>query len=482
MKKSSFILSLMLLWSSFAASQTIVEYAMDHIISNNYIGNGAQWDPYQLDYGHGKMQMAEAEWQKIYKRLDFMRPQLMRVVHNTAELMTTGKLDPSGNIDQVTHILDYCQKNNITVIFGDWGWGLADAKANTYDKKKIEMAADYVTFLVKEKGYSCIKYYNMINEPNGFWSTTEGNYDLWRDITLCFYNRLKKNRMLNHIKLVGADLAIWTPAEVDWQEKASKDINLGLYDIHTYPSKVTVNSGQYGKICKAYKDAVPQGKQIVMGEIGLKFVEPTDSLYQQENLRRAAALPYASMDDSQMFIFDYMYGTDMADVLMQTANVGYAGCVAWMLDDAMHSAEAPDKLKMWGFWNILGDEFFGSEQENIRPWYYAWSLLCRYMPQGCSIYETKIKGNPNIKALAVKKDGKTMLAVLNVSKRPQKVTLQGKTNLASCKQYIYAEGRLKTSEEKILEPNNPHLHLNLVKGENIDMPGEALYIYTDFDF
>lgn len=99
MKKSSFILSLMLLWSSFAASQTIVEYAMDHIISNNYIGNGAQWDPYQLDYGHGKMQMTEAEWQKIYKRLDFMRPQLMRVVHNTTELMTTGKLDPSGNID-----------------------------------------------------------------------------------------------------------------------------------------------------------------------------------------------------------------------------------------------------------------------------------------------------------------------------------------------------------------------------------------------
>ena len=38
-----------------------------------------------------------------------MRPQLMRVVHNTTELMTTGKLDPSGNIDQVTHILDYCQ-------------------------------------------------------------------------------------------------------------------------------------------------------------------------------------------------------------------------------------------------------------------------------------------------------------------------------------------------------------------------------------
>ena len=78
MKKSSFILSLMLLWSSFAASQTIVEYAMDHIISNNYIGNGAQWDPYQLDYGHGKMQMAEAEWQKLEATLDKITPAFIK--------------------------------------------------------------------------------------------------------------------------------------------------------------------------------------------------------------------------------------------------------------------------------------------------------------------------------------------------------------------------------------------------------------------
>ena len=68
----------MLLWSSFAASQTIVEYAMDHIISNNYIGNGAQWDPYQLDYGHGKMQMAEAEWQKLEATLDKITPAFIK--------------------------------------------------------------------------------------------------------------------------------------------------------------------------------------------------------------------------------------------------------------------------------------------------------------------------------------------------------------------------------------------------------------------
>lgn len=482
MKKTHFLLSLMILWSSLAASQTKVSFDFENKINSNYIGNGVQWDPYQLDYGHGKMELSETEWQKIYHRLDFMRPNLIRVVHNTAELMKDGKLNPMKNFDQVRHILDYCQKHDITVVFGDWGWGLADAKSKTFDKRKVELAADYVIWLIKKKGYSCIKYYNLINEPNGYWSTTEGNYDLWREITLCFYKRLVKKHMNEKLQLVGADLAIWTDKEVEWQEKASKDLQIGLYDIHTYPSKITVNSGEYAKIIKSYKDAMPQGHQIVMGEIGLKFVEPFDSLYQQENLRRAAALPHASMEDSQMFIFDYMYGTDMADVLMQTANVGYSGCVAWMLDDAMHSAEAPDKLKMWGFWNIFGDEFFGKEQEKVRPWFYAWSLLCRYMQKDCNIYQTTVDGNSCVKALAVEKNGKWMIAVLNVSKKPQKVTLTGRENLSSCKQYIYAEGKLKLADESSLEPNACQLNLELQKGELVDMPGESLYVYTNFDY
>lgn len=125
-----------------------------------------------------------------------------------------------------------------------------------------------------------------------------------------------------------------------------------------------------------------------MGEIGFKFVAPEDSLFQQENLRRAEAKPHASMDDSQMFVYDSMYGTDMADALFQTINAGYSGSVVWMLDDAMHSKEAPDKLKIWGFWNIFGEEQFGSEEEEVRPWFYAWSLLTRYMPAGSRAYKS----------------------------------------------------------------------------------------------
>lgn len=179
-----------------------------------------------------------------------------------------------------------------------------------------------------------------------------------------FRGRLDAEGLAGKVELVGPDAAIWGPEEAWWVSRSRDELGdrIGLYDIHTYPSKCTVNSGEYTRILEAYRREVPAGKKIVMGEIGFKFVEPADSLLQAENLRRAAAHRTPRRTDSQMFVYDPMYGTDMADALFQTIHAGYSGCIAWMLDDAMHFKEAPDKLKIWGFWNIFGDEIFGARR------------------------------------------------------------------------------------------------------------------------
>lgn len=46
----------------------------EQIINEGYIGNGAQWDPYQLDYGKGRLDISEADWKKMYDRLDLYAP------------------------------------------------------------------------------------------------------------------------------------------------------------------------------------------------------------------------------------------------------------------------------------------------------------------------------------------------------------------------------------------------------------------------
>jgi hypothetical protein len=486
MRSIYLLFSIFILWSGRAASQNVVSIDTEHIVSEDYLGNGAQWDPYQLDYGKGRMDISEADWRKLYDRLDFMRPQLIRIMTNTTSVMKDGTLNPEQGLEHLSHILDYCQSRGVTVIFGDWGGGMVDARGEFIHEKNLAAAAEYVHFLIKQKGYSCIKYYNLVNEPNGYWSSTDGKYGLWVRAIRYFYGKLKEKKLTDQLSLVGPDAAIWTADEAWWVDSCVTDLSqeIGLYDIHTYPSKITVNEGAYTDIIRAYKAQAPADKKFVMGEIGFKFVEPADSAYLKENLRRAKAKLHASVDDSQMFVYDYMYGTDMADALFQTVNAGYSGSVVWMLDDAMHGKEAPDKLKIWGFWNIFGEELFGAEEEDVRPWFYAWSLLTRYMPAGAKVYSVSVFGDSSLKAIAVEKDGRYMVAVVNVGKVEQSVVLKSTSLpiLKDVKQYLYAEGKLLKEGDCRLLPIRRNLTLQLDKGEEFTMPSESLTVYTNFNY
>lgn len=458
----------------------------DVVISEGYIGNGVQWDPYQLDYGQGCWEISDSDWEKMYARLDFMQPQFIRVMINTTSNIKQGKLVPENNISHISKILDYCQSRGVTVMFGDWGGGLVDSKKNTINNEYIRFAAEYINYLINNKGYGCIKYYNLINEPNGFWSSTDGDYSLWACAIKCMYNEMKQLDLIKKVSIVGPDAAIWTDKETWWVDSCATYLRkqIGLYDIHTYPSKVTVNSGEYTKIIKAYKQNVPTNEKIVMGEIGFKYIEPADSMYAKENRRRIEAYKYASAEDSQMFVYDYMYGTDMADALFQTINSGFSGSIAWMLDDAMHAKEAPDKLKIWGFWNIFGEEYFGEQEENVRPWYYAWSLLCKYIPNGAKVYEVKLEGDNHIRAIAVSKGDKYMIGVVNVDKEFKKCTLKSSSlsKLEKMKQFIYSKGTLQKDGDHNLLPNKENIVLELRNGYDIEMPEESLIIYTNYEY
>jgi hypothetical protein len=469
----------------FVAAQTKVTVHFDSIVNNCYTGNGVQWDPYRLDYGRGEMKLSEADRQKLYGRLDFMRPQFIRVMTNTTSVIKNRKLVTTYNIDKLALILDYCQSRKVNVVFGDWGFGTVDARDGSINEEILSQAAAYLGYLVNERGYTCIRYYNLINEPNGYWSATGGNYQLWDKAVRFFTGALRREGLAGKISVMGPDIAIWKSTESWWIDScATHGSHIGLYDIHTYPSKSTVNSGEYSEIIRAYKHAVPDGKPIVMGEIGLKFVEPADSLFQRENERRIKMKQHASSSDSQMFVYDSMYGTDMADALMQTVNEGFSGAVAWMLDDAMHSNEAPDKLKIWGFWNILGDEFFGSGEEQVRPWYYAWSLLTKYMPCGSKVYRVGVEGSASVKAVAVAKDGRTMIALVNVSKDRQNVSLCSSEPcmLKNMKEFCYAENALSIKGDHTLLPARTGLTIRFRPSYDLSLQGESLVVYTNFDY
>lgn len=411
------------------------------VIDDAYIGNGVQWDPYEVHDVDGRFSAADRK--RLTDRLEYMQPRFIRVMGGIRSYLTDGRFDPSRNMEDLHMILGFCNTHGVTVLLGDWGGSLVDRQAQTVDQALIDSSGEMVRYLVEECGYDCIRYYNIVNEPNGSWASTRGDYALWLRAARAMDASLRRHGMAGRVKLVAPDAAVWTTLETHWVSNSVRDLGdaVGLYDIHTYPSKAQVNTGEYSAMISAYRAAAPAGTKMILGELGLKFIDERDVAYAAENERRIAADPDASPGDSQMFVFDHMYGIDVADAVMQTAACGYSGCVVWMLDDAMHMNE-PGKLKIWGFWNILGEERYGAGKERIRPWYYAMSLLCRYFPQGAQILASGVSGVGGVRSMFGRTEKGVTLAVVNTdSERTVELTLENpQPGLSDLALYVYAPG------------------------------------------
>lgn len=460
----------------------------NQIINDSYIGNGAQWDAYPNAYIHWGQSISDSDWQKMFKRLDFMKPQLMRVVIAAGwKYAAGGGYDPEKYSEGLDKILQYCTDNNITVMFGDWGGGMVDSNQFTIDESKLRDAAKYVDYLINTKGFTCIKYYNLVNEPNGDWSSTNGDYDLWKKAVNFFYTELETLNLTSKLSMVGPDIAIWGTDLTSWVSNSAVDMDdkIGLYDIHTYPGQKTVRDGDYSQIIKAYIDKVPAGKKMVMGELGFKYDSARDKDLFDEDIKRKQADPYASNEDGNMFVKDFFYGIDMADATMQVVNAGYSGLVVWMLDDAMHNTrgDSGKDLKTWGFWNILGEELFGgAKEEEIRPWFYTSSLLSRYMQTGAKVLTVDVPNKRGLKAIAVEKDGKYMIAVLNSGYPSYDVSLkldnQGLTNV---KKFIYSDELRPTDSDGLPVAQEENIDIP-AEGLSFEIEGQSLLLFTNMDY
>lgn len=141
----------------------------------------------------------------------------------------------------------------------------------------------------------------------------------------------------------------------------------------------------------------------------------------------------------------------------------------------------PGKLKIWGFWNIFGDERYGAEHETVRPWFYAWSLLCRYIPRGTDFYTVNVSDTDGIKAIAGVHDGKRTIAVVNVSKEEKavKITSDNLGDMDNVRKYIYGEGLFATEGDCTMHPVATDMDFSLSKGEILKLPAESMILLTE---
>jgi len=117
----------------------------------------------------------------------------------------------------------------------------------------------------------------------------------------------------------------------------------------------------------------------------------------------------------------------------------------------------------------------------VRPWYYAWSLLTRYLPAGAVIGRTVVTGDSNIRAIVAEKEGRRMIAVVNVAGEPKRIRLESHDLPTSgdWRSYIYHETTLRKEGDHRLLPNEEGLTLDLGNGLPLEMLPESMIVYTN---
>ena len=161
MKTTYYLIAFLLLSSACSAKSVKKELSItisSEVINASYIGNGAEWDPYDEARSWGA-EVSDKDWETLFKRVDFMKMRYVRCMINSPYRYfdaATGKYDKTRNIKSISKLLGYCTSHKISVIFGEYNpptWSMKQ------DDKWVDMSVDYLNYLVNDMGFSCIKYF-----------------------------------------------------------------------------------------------------------------------------------------------------------------------------------------------------------------------------------------------------------------------------------------------------------------------------------
>jgi hypothetical protein len=411
--------------------QIVIDLPGNPVPSAGFIGFGAEWDPGGYVW-HGFPNGGAAQFQIAEERVRWMRLPAARVMMLTRWCyVQPNYVWDTPEMVALCRQLDLLQEIGTTVILTDWGasegsWTTAPGITGADDPLYAQVIGTYLDYLVNQRGYTCIKYLIMNNEPN-----LGVPFATWKAGILNVAGELAARGLDHKVKLAGSDTTAGD-SQVEsiepWHKEAVIQLNnvLGMYSIHHYGKRSRVKDGWTEGPWYARRDETFQN----WWHARWQYVRDNDP----NGASKPCIVGEAGMDDNAAhpngspYINDHNYGVFMADYAVQAARAGTESVLAWMLDDNSHVGF------YWGLWSNAADGMV------LRPWFYPWALLSRYFPAGATIHAPSEP--EGIRVLAAESGGEWTFCLVNRRDSQATVTLQlPETGSNRFNEYRYAAGQ-----------------------------------------
>ena len=457
-------------------------------VCRDFNGLGVEWGVYEET---GKL--SAGAWERITAAADRLNPRLVRCMTNFDWLVYD--FDDKGTADlsddewkydfdnkymvNACEILDYCEKKGISVAFGVWNViGNPDPEKDVFkmipnatsDIRWAKMTADLMEYLVRTKGYTCIKWFVNSNEPNysgavGASKNAYNTYAKWEQGVRNVRAALDAIG-LNNIDIVGGDTTGFI-GSADYLPKIAGNIpdKVNNYGVHMYISNYDIDNALYGQNMKKLFDGVKNIDPAVGGE--KPFIIWEAGLLDGKNV----------ITDCNAYIANYSYGLRMADYTVQSLLSGVSGVCYWDLDDAMHFMYGENGMtaKEWGMFSTLASA--SPLMQEYRPWFHSSVILTNLLQQGSHIYSPDSE-KKDLRVLAsVSKDGKNG-GVVAVNRGREAVTEtfrieRGIESEGKIYVYVFNERDLKLGPDGFVTPNLV-VEGNLNDGLKLEIPAGSM--------
>ncbi|MGD8453818.1 MAG: hypothetical protein PVJ57_18545 [Phycisphaerae bacterium] len=460
-------------------------------VTTDFLGIGVQWASYPW------FELSSEDWDKVIRRVEFLRLPFSRVMLDAFWYCRGFDGDGQPVFDWDTpymrklhQLLDFCQRNGTTVLLGEWARPSGtELDLHSADPRWTTLVGESVAHFLRDRKYTCIRYYNLINEPHGSWSNI--TVEDWRAALLNLEREFQRRGLDQQIRIAAPD------GDRNLTTRSLRDPDLrhltGVYDEHWYVYRDEIRRGLlelYAREQLRQIHRADPGKPFILGELGI--------------------MDGKTERDQNPDVFRFWYGLAMADAAIQTLRAGVSGVIAWNLDDAMYflgdgpecmnalTEKLPDdayeRRKIWGMWNILGAEHGQPEEEQLRPWFFAWAVLARTFPAGCEPVEVEATGIPGLRVAAARlaTPGAYSIAIVNHDKWPRRLRLHAPAAKDAVTldvwEYIDADGDDRVDcwpvtvdadgRDIFPRPAGQRRDVRLADGLALDVPAGALLVLT----
>ena len=228
--------------------------------------------------------------------------------------------------------------------------------------------ADLLEYLVKEKGFTCIRYFTLNNEPNtAFMTDNEGTFEAYVAIHRLLREKLNARNL--DIALVGCDDA--NSFHFFAECLGSEDMRnaSGLWASHMYPSDYLLNRRGVAELLDARMDLINRkspGKDLIIAEFGF------------------SASGSSSSANPVMQTYDYALFT--TDFILRGLARGVTGFNIWVLHQVYYPEGVCGPIMSYGLWP------YRTQPGKVFPVFHAMANLTRHTQKGDLVTPLAVNG------------------------------------------------------------------------------------------